>query len=103
MRAPNFHCRIWGRCPTGGGGKTGINHQLILICHDLSLSLLTTLYLWLMIFSLPVFVMIGEPDCQYIWLPLPLTVILLQDTNKVMTFAFPRTSTALPLQVKVKV
>src|SRR5687768_10748426 len=56
-----------------------------------------------MIFSLPVSVMTGEPDCQNTWLPFPFTVMLLQDPNNVMTFAFPRTSTAFPLQVKVRV
>jgi hypothetical protein len=59
--------------------------------------------IWLMILSLPLFKMTGEPDCQNTRLPLPVTVMLLQEPNRVTVFACPLTITALPLHVKVKV
>lgn len=61
------------------------------------------LYSWLMRLSFPLSVMKGEPDSQNTRLPLPITVILLQEPSRVIVFACPRISAAAPLQVKVKV
>lgn len=61
------------------------------------------LYRCRIVLLLPVLVMVGEPDCQYTWLLLPRTVMLLQEPSKVTVFEFPLTTTALPLQVKVRV
>ena len=60
-------------------------------------------HLLMIIFSFPVSVMIGEPDCQYTVFPLPRTVMLLQAPSKVTKLAFPLMTTAFPLQVKVRV
>jgi hypothetical protein len=42
--------------------------------------------------------MTSAPDCQYTCLPSSLMVMLLQEPHKVMTLAYPRTSTVFLLQ-----
>src|SRR5687767_4468463 len=86
-----------------GTGKAGCPLRVLPHCSVRDHPAIRTLYSCWMILLFPLSVMIGEPNCQNTWFPLPVTVMLLQEPSRVTVFACPLISASLPLQVKVKV